>query len=112
MPLPPPAEHDFKGAETTVRRYVRQDKQDLGLDGRMVYIPSAAEAGVEAEVDWGSCRAIIAGKEMRLRLFCMRSKYSGKHFLSGVIRANSNWRCLTDIFGRFPFPKTFSGIDL
>jgi len=74
-------EHDFKGAETTVRRYVRQVKQQLGLDGRTVYIPSDPEAGVEAEVDWGGCLAIIGGNETRLKFFCMRSKYSGKHFV-------------------------------
>ena len=74
-------EHDFKGAETTVRRYVRQAKQRLGLDGRTVYIPSDPEAGFEAEVDWGGCQAIIGGKETRLKFFCMRSKYSGKHFV-------------------------------
>lgn len=75
------AEHGFKGAESTVRRYVRQAKQRLGLDGRKVYIPSDPEAGVEAEVDWGGCQAIIGGKETRLKFFCMRSKYSGKHFV-------------------------------
>ena len=74
-------EHDFKGAESTVRRYVRQVKQRLGIDGRKVYIPCDPEAGVEAEVDWGGCQAVIGGKETRLKLFCMRSKYSGKHFV-------------------------------
>ncbi len=74
-------ELDFTGAETTVRRYVRQAKQRLGLNGRIVYIPSDPEAGIEAEVDWGGCRAIIGGKETRLKFFCMRSKFSGKHFV-------------------------------
>ena len=74
-------EHGFTGAETSVRRYVRQAKQRLGLNGRIVYIPSDPEAGVEAEVDWGGCWAIIGGKEMRLKFFCMRSKFSGKHFV-------------------------------
>jgi len=64
-----------------VRRYVRGAKQRLGLDGRTVYIPSDPEAGIEAEVDWGGCRAIIGGNETRLKFFCMRSKYSGRHFV-------------------------------
>ncbi len=64
-----------------MRRYVRQAKQRLGLNGRIVYIPSDPEAGIEAEVDWGGCRAIIGGKETRLKFFCMRSKFSGKHFV-------------------------------
>lgn len=75
------AEHDFQGAETTVRRYVRQAKLRLGLDGRQVFIPCDPEAGVEAEVDWGRCHAILGGQKTLLKFFCMRSKYSGKHFV-------------------------------
>jgi len=74
-------ENGFQGAETTVRRYVRQAKMQLGLNGRQVYIPSDPEAGIEAEVDWGRCRAIVGGQETLLKFFCMRSKYSGKHFV-------------------------------
>ena len=65
-------EHDFQGAETTVRRYVRQAKMQLGLDGRQVFIPSDPQAGIEAEVDWGRCHAIIGGQETLLKFFCMR----------------------------------------
>jgi hypothetical protein len=32
-------------------------------------------------VDWGKCIAILDGVETALKLFCMRSKYSGKHFV-------------------------------
>jgi len=39
------------------------------------------EAGIEAEVDWGKCHAIINGQKMAFKFFCMRSKYSGKHFV-------------------------------
>ena len=74
-------EHDFRGAETTVRRYVRQAKLRLGMNGRQAFIPSDPEAGIEAEVDWGRCQAIIGGQETLLKFFCMRSKYSGKHFV-------------------------------
>ena len=44
-------EHGFQGSETTVRRYVRQAKRELGIDGRQAFIPSDPEAGIEAEVD-------------------------------------------------------------
>lgn len=74
-------EHGFQGSETTVRRYVRQAKRELDLDGRQAFIPSDPEAGIEAEVDWGKCEAIIGGRKTELKLFCMRSKYSGKHFV-------------------------------
>ena len=74
-------EHDFEGAETTVRRYVREAKLRLGVGAPQVFIPSDPEAGVEAEVDWGRCIAILGGIETWLKLFCMRSKFSGKHFV-------------------------------
>jgi transposase len=75
------AEHDFQGAETTVRRYVREAKLRLGVAAAQVFIPSDPQAGVEAEIDWGGCIAIIGGIETQLKLFCMRSKFSGKHFV-------------------------------
>ena len=75
------AEHDFQGAETTVRRYVREAKLRLGVGSAQVFIASDPQAGIEAEVDWGRCIAILAGAETRLKLFCMRSKFSGKHFV-------------------------------
>jgi transposase len=74
-------EYDFQGSETTVRRYVREAKLRLGVSGREVFIPSDPQAGVEAEVDWGVCIAILGGIETRLKFFCMRSKFSGKHFV-------------------------------
>jgi transposase len=74
-------EHDFQGAETTVRRYVREAKLRLGVGAPQVFIPSDPQAGVEAEVDWGQCIAILGSVETRLKFFCMRSKFSGKHFV-------------------------------
>lgn len=35
----------------------------------------------EAEIDWGTASAVIGGEEMSIKFFCMRSKYSGKHFV-------------------------------
>ena len=52
------AEHDFQGAETTVRRYVREAKLRLGVGSAQVFIASDPQAGIEAEVDWGRCMAI------------------------------------------------------
>jgi transposase len=74
-------EHDFQGAETTVRRYVREAKLRLGVGAPQVFIASDPQAGIEAEVDWGRCIAILGGIETWLKLFCMRSKFSGKHFV-------------------------------
>ena len=75
------SEHGFTGAETTVRSYVREVKARLGLNTPGVFIPLEPVIGGEAEVDWGNCIAILGGKKTRLKHFCMRSKYSGKHFV-------------------------------
>jgi transposase len=74
-------EHGYKGSEPTVRRYVRFAKLALGIARPRVFIPGDPEAGYEAEVDWGMATAILGGEEVRLKFFCMRSKYSGKHFV-------------------------------
>lgn len=74
-------EHGYSGGESTVRRYVRIAKVNLGFDSTRAFIPGDPEAGFEAEVDWGTATAIIAGKRTTLKFFCMRSKYSGKHFV-------------------------------
>lgn len=75
------AECGYKGGETTVRRYVRETKLKFGINGQQVFIPLDAKPGQEAEMDWGSCSAILGGKLVKLKLFCIRSKYSGKHFV-------------------------------
>jgi transposase len=74
-------EHGFTGAETTIRKYVKSAKLRLGLSGQQAFIPCSPTIGGEAEVDWGTCVAVIAGNNVRLKIFCMRSKYSGKHFV-------------------------------
>jgi hypothetical protein len=60
---------------------VRFAKLRLGIETPCAFIPCDPEAGHEAEVDWGAATAIISGEEVRLKFFCMRSKYSGKHFV-------------------------------
>ena len=74
-------EQSYKGCESTVRNYVRMAKIVLGISTPQVFIPCDPEAGCEAEVDWGTAEAVIAGERLRLKFFCMRSKYSGKHFV-------------------------------
>lgn len=75
------SEYDFRGAESTVRRYVRHLKIDEGLYKREAFIPLEVEIGKEAEVDWGRAVVIMAGERRTVELFCMRSKYSGRDFV-------------------------------
>jgi transposase len=74
-------EYGFEGGESTVRRYVREARRRLGLTPMQVFIPLEPELGMEAEVDWGGCHAIVAGEYTKLKMFCMRSKGSGKPFV-------------------------------
>jgi transposase len=72
----------FSGSDRTVRHYVREAKVKLGISVNKVFIPLEPDAGREAEIDWGQAKAVIGGHEETIKFFCMRSKYSGKHFVS------------------------------
>jgi transposase len=74
-------EEGFRGGASTVRQYVRQAKIRLGVGVAKAFVPLEPDCGREAEADWGTARAIIAGEETRLKFFCMRSKFSGKPFV-------------------------------
>jgi transposase len=74
-------EEGFKGSESAVRRYVRKAKVRLGVNAPKAFIPLDPDCGQEAEVDWGGALAVIAGEQLRLKFFCMRSKFSGKPFV-------------------------------
>ena len=74
-------EHGFAGSEPTVRRYVRDAKARLGVNGTAAFIPLEPDVGREAEVDWGTAQAIIDGERRQIKFFCIRSKFSGKHFV-------------------------------
>jgi transposase len=74
-------EYEFSGAESTVRRYVRNLKIEEGLYKREAFIPLEADPGREAEIDWGKALVIMGGEKCQVDLFCMRAKYSGKDFV-------------------------------
>lgn len=74
-------EEGFTGSESAVRAYVAVAKIRLGITFRGVFIPLEPECGLEAEVDWGTATAVIDGKKKQVKYFCMRSKFSGRHFI-------------------------------
>ncbi len=74
-------EHEFTGAESTVRRWVREQKIRLGLKITEAVVPLDPEVAQEAEVDWGSAWVGMSGERQQVKLFCMRSRYSGKAFV-------------------------------
>jgi transposase len=67
-------------AESTIRRYVRERKIQLGLTRRETFIPQSYSWGAEAQVDWYEAFAEICGERQKAYLFCMRSMASGGAF--------------------------------
>jgi len=74
-------EKGYQGSISTVLRYVRIARQNIGIGGKQVFIPLDPPVGQEAEVDWGRCTAILDGQKVILKFLCIRSKFSGKHFV-------------------------------
>ena len=74
-------EHEFTGAEVTVRRWVREWKAAHGWGRQEVVVPLDPEVAREAEVDWGTAGVQMAGERRQVKLFVMRSRYSAKPFV-------------------------------
>ncbi len=79
-------EHGFTGAEPTVRRWVRERKMRLGWHRPGAVVPLDPEQALEAEVDWGTAWVRMKGEDVQVKLFCMRSRYSGKSFVRAYPR--------------------------
>jgi len=67
-------------AESTVRRYVRLRKMELGLGQAEVFVAQSYRWGQQGQVDWYEAWAEIDGEEQKACLFCMRSMASGGAF--------------------------------
>ncbi len=74
-------EHQFAGAEVSVRRWVREWKAAHGWGRREAVLPLDPEVAREAEVDWGTAWVQLAGQRRQVKLFVMRPRYSGKPFV-------------------------------
>jgi transposase len=74
-------EEGYQGSEVTVRRYVRLAKARLGVELGSAFLILEPDCGREAEADWGRGLAVIRGVRMPIYFFCMRSRFSGKHFV-------------------------------
>lgn len=53
----------------------------LGFFPVEAMIPLDPECAREAEVDWGTAEAIIAGQKITIKIFCMRSRFSGRFYV-------------------------------
>ena len=66
--------------EATVREYVRERKQEMGINGREVFVPQSYALGQEGQVDWFEAAARLGGQIQTLQFFAMRSMGSGGGF--------------------------------
>jgi len=71
----------------SVRRAVKEWKQQRQLERSETYICQHYEAGGEAQVDWYEAYADIAGERTKLQVFCLRSMYSGAAYHRAYERA-------------------------
>jgi transposase len=71
---------DLRVSESSVRKYVRERKLELGLMGRETFIPQSYRFGEEAQVDWYEAQAEMDGEQHKHHIFCMRSMASGGAF--------------------------------
>lgn len=74
-------------AERTVRQYVQERREALGLIRRDVFVPQHYEWGEEAQVDWYEADVIINGVQTTLQFFCLRAMASGAAFHCAYERA-------------------------
>lgn len=64
-------------AESTVRRYVREKKEALGLACRETFVPQSYAWGSEAQVDFYEAYADLGGEREKLQVFALRRMASG-----------------------------------
>ena len=74
-------------AERTVRQYVAQRKEALGLIRRETFVPQSYDWGVEGQVDWYEAYADLDGERTKLQVFSMRSMASGAAYHRAYLRA-------------------------
>lgn len=75
-------EHEFIGAESTVRRYVRENRPfSSGARAQAAMIPLAYRPGEDAQADFGEAQVIMMGKLITAHFCAVRLCYSKLPFL-------------------------------
>lgn len=77
-------EKRFTGAESTVRRIVREIKQPI----KEAFVPLEFDPGEAAQIDWGEATVYLKGKKVKIQLFCYRLCYSADIFVKAFFRQN------------------------
>ena len=74
-------------AESTIRKYVRERKRELGWSTRTTCVPQSYAPGQEGQVDWYEAWAELSGEQVKLQVFSLRSMVSGAAFHRAYQRA-------------------------
>jgi transposase len=80
-------EQSDKVAESTVRRYVRERKQQMGLGSGEIYIPQSYQWGEQAQIDWYEAWVLFGDERQKAQIFSCRSMASGGAFHRAYERA-------------------------
>lgn len=67
----------YKGSYDTVRNFVRPLRQEAQSTATVRF---ETPPGKQAQVDWGQCWTVVAGKRIRIHLFVMTLGYSRRMF--------------------------------
>jgi hypothetical protein len=67
-------------SETTVRKYVRAKKLQIGLIHRETFVPQSYSWEHEGQVDWYEMFADLGGETQKVQMFCLRSMASAGAF--------------------------------
>lgn len=77
-------EKGFTGGESTIREIVAE----LKAKQSKVFIPLSYDPGEAVQVDWGEATVYLAGKKIKVNLWCMRECYSADMFCKVFYRQN------------------------
>jgi transposase len=81
-------ELSHKVAESTVRRYVRERKRQMGLSSSgEIFIPQSYQWGEEGQVDWYEAWVLMGEEQQKVQIFSCRSMASGGAFHRAYPRA-------------------------
>ena len=69
-------------SDSTVRHFVAQRRAALGLKAQTVFLHLEFSPGDVGQVDWGEATVEVAGRQVKVWMFCMRLCYSTASFVA------------------------------
>ena len=80
-------ERNFSGAESTIRKAVKELKEDQAIPPQAI-MPLSYEPGEATQIDWGEVTVYMNGEKTKLYTFCGRLCYSCDIFVQVFKSAN------------------------